>query len=128
MSGNTKDRKKILVVDDNEMHLVTVELFLKNEYEIIKMKSGKEALDFFHTSEIIPDIILLDILMPEMDGWELFKKMREISKLKDIPIVFLTTIDDKEEKKRALKMGISDYIIKPYNMAVLKKNISDLVK
>jgi len=118
-------KKKILLIDDDEMHLITAELYLKNEYEIYKTKSGNEGLTFLSNPENIPDLILLDITMPEMDGWEVFKRIRRIP-LKDVPIAFLTSGNDQAEKERAAKLGAVDYITKPYNMTLLKSKLKDI--
>ncbi len=89
-SGN----KKILLVDDNEVQLSISEVQLNKEYEVTTAKSGKEALDYlFHG--YVPDLIMLDILMPDMDGWETFGRLRAISKLHEVPILFMSSINDK---------------------------------
>ena len=121
-------KKKIYLIDDEEIHLATAELFLKNEYEIYKAKSGREALDYINSNKFAPNLILLDILMPDMDGWEVLKKMKEIAILKNVPIVFLTSVEEQAEQKKAYKMGIADYIVKPYNMMELKSRIKYLIK
>jgi putative two-component system response regulator len=125
----TNNNKKIVyLIDDDEIHLTTAELFLKNEYEVYKTKSGQEALEYIISNKFIPNIILLDIMMSNMNGWETFRRMREIDFLKKIPIVFLTSVVEETEKKRALKMGIADYIVKPYNMTDLKSRVKDVIK
>jgi putative two-component system response regulator len=119
-------KKKVLLVDDDEMHLVTAELYLKDEYEVLKAKSGSEALALLNNKETIPDLVLLDILMPEMSGWEVFKKIRAIP-LKDLPIAFLTSENAQAEKDRAHKLGAADYITKPFNMTLLKSKTKDIL-
>jgi putative two-component system response regulator len=119
-------KKKVLLVDDDEMHLVTAELYLKDDYEVLKIKSGNEALNLLSNKENVPDLILLDILMPEMNGWEVFKKIRAIP-LKDIPIAFLTSENAQAEKDRANKLGAADYITKPFNMTLLKIKVKDIL-
>jgi DNA-binding response OmpR family regulator len=125
---NTTDRRKILLVDDIEMHLITAELFLKAEYEIYKAKSGQEALDLLIGNKLVPDIIMLDIVMPNMNGWEVFKRIKAIDFLNKVPIVFLTSEDEEAEKEKAYKMGIADYITKPYNMTDLIGRIKNVIK
>jgi PleD family two-component response regulator len=128
MFENVNEKKKILLIDDDEIHLMTAELYLKNEHEIYKMKSGNEALEYLTNNEIIPDLILLDIIMPNMDGWETFKKIKAIDKLKNVPIVFITSVMGENEKKRAFKIGIVDYIVKPFNMVELKHSVNEILK
>jgi len=122
-SGN----KKILLVDDNEVQLSISEVQLNKEYEVTTAKSGKEALDYlFHG--YVPDLIMLDILMPDMDGWETFGRLRAISKLHEVPILFMSSINDKNEIDRAFDMGAVDFIIKPCNSTELLERVKKAVK
>ena len=122
------NKKKIYVIDDDETHLITAELFLKDEYELRKAISGQEALDCINNNEFIPSLVLLDLLMPKMDGWEVYKRLREMEPLKDVPIAFLTSLEDAAEQKRAMKMGATDYIMKPYNMTELRTRVKEVFK
>jgi DNA-binding response OmpR family regulator len=128
MSNNINERKKILLVDDDDIQLGIAEFFLKDEYEIYKARSGGEALKYLYNKEFTPNLILLDILMPDIDGWEVFNRIKAISLLKDVSIIFLTSVEEETEKKRAYKMGIADYITKPYNMIELKDRIGKIMK
>jgi PleD family two-component response regulator len=120
-------RKKILLVDDNEVQLSISEVQLNKEYEVTTAKSGKEALDYlFHGH--VPDLIMLDILMPDMDGWETFGRLRAISKLHEVPILFMSSINDKNEIDRAFDMGAVDFIIKPCNSTELLERVKKAVK
>ena len=123
-----KDKKKILLVDDDEIHLTTAELFLKDEYEVYKAKSGNEALTVLNNNEFVPDLIMLDLVMPNMDGWEVFKRIKPMRSLKNTPIAFVTSEGGTEEKKLAYSMGIADYINKPFNMTDLKSRIKEILK
>jgi len=127
MMYGANEKKKILVVDDDEIFLSTAELFLKDEYEIHKANSGAETLDLVNNQNLVPDLIMLDILMPNMDGWEVFNKIRAINNCKKTPIVFLTTVNEEEEKKRALKIGAADYITKPFNLTDLRSRIKKII-
>ena len=123
---NTNKKKKILLVDDDEIHLIIAENILQPEYEITKVKSGKEALQLIYKG-FIPHLVLLDILMPDMDGWETYNRLKTIALLYDVPIVFLTSVDEKKEMAQALEMGIADYIIKPYQREDLLNRIKKLL-
>jgi len=107
-------KKKILLVDDDEFHLLVAENMLKDEYEIFTARSGQEALDSF-LKGLVPNLVLLDILMPNMDGWETYHRIRAISLLQNTPIAFLTSVSRTTEEKRAIDMGAADYIMKPYD-------------
>ena len=115
-------KKKILLVDDDETHLLIAQSMLKHDYQTILAKSGQEALELY-AKGMFPDLVLLDILMPNMDGWETFHQLKGISILADIPIAFLTSENDAMEEKRAYDIGAADYIMKPYDKADLLKRI-----
>jgi len=107
------ETKKILIVDDNEVHLIIAENILKGKYEVITAKSGKETL-LLLSKGLVPALILLDVLMPEMDGWETFNKIKGISLLRNVPIAFLTSLDGVREKLYASRIGAADLITKPF--------------
>jgi len=119
------EKKKILVVDDDEIQLMTAEAMLMGEYTVYTAKSGKEAIDFFRRGQI-PDLVLLDILMPEMDGWETYHRLKAVIKLIDVPITFLTSVTDTSEKNRARDMGVVDYITKPYDRHGLLERVKKI--
>ena len=119
--------KKILIVDDNEVHLVIAENILKGKYEVTTAKSGKDALVLL-SKGYIPNAILLDVLMPEMDGWETYHKIRGISLLNQVPIVFLTSVHNADGVKRAQEIGAAAYITKPYNKSDLLNKIEAILE
>ena len=121
-----EQKKKILLVDDDEIHLEIAESILKENYQIITAKSGKEAIAIL-IKDNIPHLILLDILMPKMDGWETFNTIKGISLLEDVPIIFLTSVNGAEERKQAEEMGASDFITKPYKKEDLLKRIKKII-
>jgi len=118
--------KKILIVDDSEVHLVIAENILKSKYETITAISGKEALNLL-TKGLIPNLILLDILMPEMDGWEVYNKIKGISLLQNVPIAFLTSLDGVREKLYASRIGAADMITKPYEGKELLSRVEKML-
>jgi diguanylate cyclase (GGDEF)-like protein len=103
--------KTILVVDDTVTNLDILADLLHN-YDVIDALSGKDALQIVNEEEI--DLILLDIMMPEMDGYEVCKKLKENPKTKKIPIIFITAITDESNLEYAYDLGASDYITKPF--------------
>jgi putative two-component system response regulator len=128
MTKDINSRKTILLIDDDQTHLVFTEASLKNEFDIFMVKSGAEALEFLGKGQIIPDLILLDIMMPEMDGWEVFDKINDIAALKFTPIMFYTSLEEESAKERAYELGAFDYIIKPCKQSVLLSKISDTLQ
>ncbi|MDR2543645.1 MAG: response regulator [Treponema sp.] len=119
--------KKILLVDDSAVDLAAAENLLKDKYETFVSKSGREAL--CHLSNgLIPDLILLDIIMPEMDGWDMLISLKGISMLWDVPIVFLTSLDNEADKERAASLGAAGFITKPYSKQELLQQIETLME
>ena len=118
--------KKILLVDDCEISLDIAKSALIDKYEITTSKSGYEAIGFL-SKGYIPDLILLDILMPEMDGWEAFKVIKGICLLRDIPIAFLTSLDSEKDKKNATSLGAADFINKSFDQEEFVRRIDLLL-
>jgi DNA-binding response OmpR family regulator len=103
--------EKILVIDDEEITVQLITILLERRgYEVIKAYRAEDGLRAAYRTH--PDLILLDIMMPDMDGWEVCRRLRELS---DVPIVFLTAKDDVRDVVKGLEMGADDYIVKPYD-------------
>ena len=103
--------EKILIIDDEETTVQLLAILLeRRQYETVKAYSAEEGLRLAYRHQ--PDLVLLDIMMPDMDGWEVCKRLREMS---DVPIVFLTARDETPDVVRGLEMGADDYIVKPYD-------------
>ena len=114
-----------MVVDDDPDIIYSIREGLYTEYEIISAESGKQCIKILETE--IPDIILLDILMPDMSGWETFDKIRENSSFRNVPIVFITARRDDTAKNTGHFLG-DDYIEKPFEINDLKARIDKLLK
>jgi CheY-like chemotaxis protein len=123
----TNKKQKILVVDDDETHLTMTSSSLRDEYDVVTVKSGKEALALFYKG-MVPQLILLDIVMPEMDGWETYNRIRAISLLHDTPMAFFTSSDDPKDIERAHNMRAVDYIKKPVNRTELLERVVKILK
>jgi putative two-component system response regulator len=106
--------KKILVIDDDQTHLAFAKAILNSDYRVSTANSGTEALQLIYKG-FIPDMVLLDILMPEMDGWETYHRLKAITVLQSIPIAFITSVTEEEAVKKAHDLGASDFITKPYS-------------
>jgi len=126
MAFFAKKKKKILVVDDSEIDLDLVEIMLQDKYTILPTKSGKEALEYlFQNSNV--DLILLDLVMPEMDGWETFSRIKDLGLISNVPIAFLTSVRGAEEQNHARDIGAADFIFKPYTRKELLRRIKDIL-
>ncbi|RME85953.1 MAG: hybrid sensor histidine kinase/response regulator [Planctomycetota bacterium] len=114
-------KSKILVVDDHPSNLDIVKDTLGADYSLYLVKSGIKALEA--ARKILPDLILLDIMMPQMDGYEVLEKMKEDSLLASIPVIFLTAKTSNLDEAEGLSRGGVDYITKPFHPLVLKKRV-----
>lgn len=112
---------KILVVDDNLTNLQHISSQLSSEYNVVLAKSGRQALNI--AARQLPDLILLDVEMPEIDGFETFARLRQNIILKRIPVIFLTANHDSATEIKALDSGAKDFITKPYEKNILLHRI-----
>ncbi|MES2948304.1 MAG: diguanylate cyclase [Pseudomonadota bacterium] len=112
----------ILVVDDTPANLSLMSSLLKDSYKVKVANRGERALEIAR-SDAPPDLILLDILMPGMDGYEVCRRLKAQAATKDIPIIFLTAMADVENESMGFALGAVDYIAKPFNKTVVKARI-----
>ncbi len=118
--------KHILLVDDVATNLKCAEEVLKEKYVISTAKSGTSALEKMET--IQPDLVLLDINMPDMDGFEMMQKMKEMPNIEQIPVVVLTAETDGVYEERSLEMGAMDFIRKPFAPGVLLSKVQETIE
>jgi DNA-binding response OmpR family regulator len=120
-------KTKILVVDDQEINRDLFDvMFSKLGFAVERAKDGVEGLE--KAKKFLPDVILLDIIMPSMSGWEVTKALRADPKYKDIAIVMLSELGDVKEKVAGFEMGIDDYITKPFNFSEVLARIRALLR
>jgi CheY-like chemotaxis protein len=111
--------KKVLIVDDDIRNIFALTAVLeRHKMEILSAENGQSALDFLQKTPGI-DIVLMDIMMPGMDGYETMQAIRKISKFKDLPIIALTAKAMKGDRAKCIEAGASDYITKPVNLEQL---------
>ena len=120
------DDKKILVVDDEKMNIIALAQFLKPQYEIIVAVDGASAIEA--AEKHLPDIILLDIIMPDMNGFDVLVKLKDSAATMDIPVIFLTGLSNAGDEEKGLSLGAVDYITKPFNQSVVKARIKTQLK
>jgi len=109
----TTDRPRVLVIDDEPDTVVLLKhVFLREGFDVSGAFSGKEALS--KLLEVNPSLIILDVMMPDMDGWQTFE---ELHKLTDIPVIIVSALGQTENIVKALQMGVDDYLTKPFNNA-----------
>ena len=117
-AGSSGYRHKVLIVDDETLNIEFLQTLLNEEINVIFATSGEDALSIVQANR--PDMILLDIMMPGMDGYEVCKRLKGNPETKDIPVIFVTAKTGPEEEARGLELGAIDYITKPFNPEIVK--------
>lgn len=117
---------KILIVDDEPNIVMTLEYAFKRKgYEVFVARDGEEALDILENK--IPDVVLLDIMMPKVDGYETLKKIRENNRLLNTKVVFLTAKNKTSNIEKGLKLGADKYLTKPFSIKKIVSEINELL-
>lgn len=117
------NRKKhsLLLVDDEATNLQLLRHTLQHEYRLIFAKDGKTALKLAQQEQ--PDLILLDIMMPDMSGYDVCEQLKNIQALRHVPIIFVTALSDSGDEEKGFALGAVDYITKPFNPAIVKARV-----
>ena len=114
---------RILIVDDEKFNIKVLTEFLQNDYRIMVAKTGEQALKAVK-SQTPPDLVLLDIIMPEMDGYEICKRIKTDPKSKHIPVIFVTAVSEAMDAAKGFELGAVDYITKPFNPVTVKARVN----
>lgn len=119
------EQLKILVVDDeSKMRKLVKDFLRRKDFEVLEAANGEEAIDiFFHDKNI--SLILLDVMMPKMDGWEVVKEIRQYSK---VPIIMLTAKDDESDELLGFDLGVDEYISKPFSPKILVARVEAILR
>jgi putative two-component system response regulator len=118
-------REVVLVVDDVEINRMILTDILEADYDVIEADCGEAALDILFTQHIIPTAILLDIIMPGIDGFEVLKEIINHPETERVPVLFITAADSDTTESRGLKAGAADYVSKPFNPDVVKTRLEN---
>ena len=119
------DRLKILVVDDeSRMRKLVKDFLVKNNYEVVEAGDGSQALDIFYGQKDIA-LIILDIMMPQMDGWEVCREVRQYSR---VPIIMLTAKSDERDELQGFQLGVDEYISKPFSPKILVARVEAVLR
>lgn len=116
-------KQTILIVDDEPTNIEILSNALGDTSEILVAVNGQEALEV--ALKTVPDLVLLDIIMPGMGGYDVCQSLKESPLLKDIPVIFITALDNEIQETLGLKLGAVDYITKPFNTAIVKLRVNN---
>ena len=119
------ERDVILIVDDIEINRMILREILQDDYQIIEAASGSEAFELLYEENVAPTVVLLDIMMPDIDGFQVLEQMKKQSDTKNIPVLFITAADSEETESRGLKAGAADYVTKPFNHDVVRARVDN---
>lgn len=120
------DRKKVLVVEDDDDCRELMSLILQDEYAVTTAVNGEQALEAIERDK--PDVVLLDIMIPHIDGWEVLRRLRADGRYKDLPVLAVTALASEDSRQRAIREGATDYIVKPFSPDELLEVISTYAK
>jgi len=126
MRDKMDNRFKILAVDDEPVNILLIESALEDEYEIFVALSGHDAIS--QLKEQKPDMILLDVMMPDISGFDVCKMIKSSAEFADIPIIFLTAMDSREDSRMGLDIGGIDYLTKPVDFDLLKLRVRNHIE
>ena len=111
----------ILIVEDSELSISVLTDILGGTYDLHIARDGHEGIEM--AKKELPDLILLDIILPRMDGYEVIKVLKDIPETKEIPIVFVTSLKGVDDERKGLQLGADDYINKPYDPLIVKLRV-----
>lgn len=123
---NEENKNTLLIVDDENVNLKVLNYILGNEYVIYTAKDGIGAIE--KAKKYKPDLILLDILMPDMDGYQTLAAIREDEEIKKTPVIFITGLDSDEDEEKGLSLDAADYITKPFSAAIVKLRVQHQIR
>lgn len=121
------ENPRVLIADDDEINRIILAESLSKDIEIVFAKNGKEVLDVVSNGGRV-DLILMDIMMPEMDGFEALRRIKELEKVKDVPVILLTALNSVDNEKKGLKLGAADYIRKPLQLPIVRLRVENHLK
>lgn len=123
-SDETKEKRSVLIVDDQPDNIHALGKLIKDEYRIMAATSGARALEIAE-SDNPPDLILLDVMMPEMDGYEVCRRLKQNEQTNSIPVIFVTAMDSAEDEEKGFNLGAVDYISKPFKPTIVRARIKN---
>ncbi|MDR2558738.1 MAG: response regulator [Oscillospiraceae bacterium] len=123
---NDSKKNSVLIVDDENLNIMVLTHILEPDYTVYAAKDGASAIKA--AEKYLPDVILLDIMMPEMNGYTVITELKKSEKTKDIPVIFVTVLSYTDDEEKGLTLGAADFITKPFSSEVVKLRVKNQIK
>jgi signal transduction histidine kinase len=123
---NESGKNHVLIVDDESVNLIALTKILSPEYNVLAVKNGPDAIKMAETQQ--PDVILLDIVMPDMDGYDVIIELKKAPSTRNIPVIFVTGLSDVDDEEKGLTLGEMDYITKPFSSGIVKLRVRNQIQ
>lgn len=127
-NGHSLMKQNILIIDDSRTNRELLKAMLEHEYNVIEAAGGPEGIEILKAGEYEFAVVLLDIIMPGMDGFEVMENMRSDSRTKDIPVIMISTEDNNSTIRKAYDLGVADYISRPFDSRIVYRRVSNVIK
>ena len=121
-----KEKNSVLIIDDEKTNCLAIAQILKNEYTVYVTTDGYEGIEVAKSNQ--PDVILLDVVMPRIDGFAVIAILKNTFETKNIPVIFVTGLSNEEDEEKGLSLGAEDYITKPFSPAVVKLRVKKIIQ
>lgn len=126
--NTSRKEQKILIIDDERSNITYLMSLLKHDYKVIAAVDGLKGLEMAAGSGSAPDLILLDVLMPGMDGYQVCERLKSDDRTRNIPVIFVTAASDVNDETRGFDLGAADYIAKPFHPSIVKARVRTQVE
>jgi len=123
---NKTPHNSVLIIDDEPNNIAALTDILETDYLIYAVIDSLEAIEMVANTS--PDVILLDIIMPDMDGYEVISRLKSSEESRDIPVIFITGLDSIDAEEKGLSLGAADYILKPFHPAIVKMRVRNQMR
>jgi diguanylate cyclase (GGDEF)-like protein len=121
-----QEKPRLLIVDDETFNLQFLTELLMGDYDISPVKDGNKALQL--ADSLVPDLIILDVVMPKMDGYTVIRALKTNHRTRHIPVIFLTSLDSDKDEEKGLSLGAVDYISKPFHPAIVTARVNNILE
>ena len=115
-------KKSVLIADDQDIDIEILKNILRQDYDIHSTTESTKVVEL--AEQFMPDVILLDIIMYKMTGYEILAELKKSDKVKNIPVILTSALSEEPDKKKGLELGAADYIIKPFDVETIKERVS----